>query len=130
MNAQAQFTAVNTTRREALATDLEIATSFSARSKGLLGRTGLEPGSGILIDPCPSVHTWFMRFTIDVVFLDGENRVVGLARDLKPFRMAGAWRAVKTIELPAGTIAATETAVGDSVAISEAAGPEANGVGE
>jgi uncharacterized membrane protein (UPF0127 family) len=129
MSAQAQFTAVNTTRREALATDLEIATSFSARSKGLLGRTGLEPGTGILIDPCPSVHTWFMRFTIDAVFLDGKNQVVGLARELKPFRMAGAWRAAKTIELPAGTIAATGTAVGDSVEISEAAGPEVNGAG-
>ena len=124
MVAEEKFTAVNTTKRVALATDLEVATSFSARSRGLLGRTGLEPGSGILIDPCPSVHTWFMRFTIDVLFLDGENRVVGLARGLKPFRMAGAWRATKTIELPAGTIAATGTAVGDSVEISRAAGPD------
>jgi uncharacterized membrane protein (UPF0127 family) len=126
MSAQEKFTALNTTRQKALATDLEIATSFSARSKGLLGRTGLEPGTGILIDPCPSVHTWFMRFTIDAVFLDGKNQVVGLARELKPFRMAGAWRAAKTIELPAGTIAATGTTVGDSVEISEAAGPKVN----
>ena len=124
MSAQEKFTALNTTRQKALATDLEIATSFSARSKGLLGRTGLEPGSGILIDPCPSVHTWFMRFTIDVVFLDGKNQVVGIARDLKPFRMAGAWRATKTVELPVGTIAATGTAIGDSVEISSVPGPD------
>jgi uncharacterized membrane protein (UPF0127 family) len=129
MSSQEKFTAVNTTKRAVLASDLEVATSFSARSKGLLGRTGLGPGTGILIDPCPSVHTWFMRFTIDVLFLNDEDKVVGLARGLKPFRMAGAWRATKTIELPAGTIAATGTQVGDSVAISSAPGPDINGVG-
>jgi uncharacterized membrane protein (UPF0127 family) len=86
-----------------------------ARTRGLLGRRALPPGSGMLIDPCPSVHTWFMSFPIDVIFLDGENRVVGLKRNLKPFRMAGAWRAVKTLELPVGTIAATGTSTGDSV---------------
>jgi len=56
-----------------------------------------------------------MRFPIDVIFLDGKNRVVGLKHNLKPFRMAGAWRAVRALELPAGTIAATETSAGDSV---------------
>jgi len=117
MNTQSRSSATNATKGVALAMALEIATSFGARSHGLLGRKGLEPGGGMLIDPCPSVHTWFMRFPIDVIFLDGKNRVVGLAHDLKPFRMAGAWRATKTLELPAGTIAATGTAVGDSVVI-------------
>jgi uncharacterized membrane protein (UPF0127 family) len=56
-----------------------------------------------------------MRFPIDVIFLDGKNRVVGLKRNLKTFRMAGAWRGVRALELPAGTIAATGTSVGDSV---------------
>jgi uncharacterized membrane protein (UPF0127 family) len=105
--AQPNCAAVNITRGVALATELEVATSLSARTRGLLGRRELPPGSGMLIDPCPSVHTWFMSISIDVIFLDRENRVVGLRRNMKPFRMAGAWRAVKTVELPVGTIAAT-----------------------
>ena len=112
-------------RGVALATELEIATSFAARSKGLLGRRGLRADTGMLIDPCPSVHTWFMLFPIDVVFLDKHNRVVGLKRNLKPFRMAWSWRGVKTLELPAGTIALTGTLLGDFVAFqTTAAEPE------
>jgi uncharacterized membrane protein (UPF0127 family) len=93
-----------------------MATSFAARSKGLLGRKGLRPETGMLIDPCPSVHTWFMSFPIDVIFLDNKNRVVGLKRNLKPFRMAWSWRGAKTIELPVGVIASTRTLLGDFVA--------------
>ena len=103
-------------RGVALATELEIATSFAARSKGLLGRRGLRADTGMLIDPCPSVHTWFMLFPIDVVFLDKHNRVVGLKRNMKPWRMAGSWRGAKTIELPVGIIASTRTQLGDFVA--------------
>jgi hypothetical protein len=114
-HTQANSTALNATRGVSLASALEIATSFSARSRGLLGRRVLPPGSGMLLDPCPSVHTWFMSIPIDVIFLDHENRVVGLKHNLKPFRMAGAWRGAKTLELPVGTIAATGTSVGDSV---------------
>jgi hypothetical protein len=115
MHAQANSTALNATRGVALASELEVATSLLARTRGLLGRSALPPGSGLLLDPCPSVHTWFMRFPIDVIFLDGKNRVVGLKHNLKPFRMAGSWHGVRTLELPAGTIAATGTSAGDSV---------------
>ena len=125
MDAQTKSTALNATRGVALATDLEVATSFSARTRGLLGRRALPPGSGMLIDPCPSVHTWFMSIPIDVIFLDGKNRVVGLKRNLRPWRMAGAWRGAKTLELPVGTIAATGTLLGDVVAFqTTAAKPE------
>jgi uncharacterized protein len=71
--------------------------------RGLLGRTSLESGGGLLIKPTPSVHMFFMRFAIDVVFLDRENRVVGIAHTLKPWRIAGARRAHAALELPAGT---------------------------
>ena len=108
--------AINVSKGVALASELEIATSFLARSEGLLGRRGLRPDTGMLIDPCPSVHTWFMRFPIDVIFLDKKNRVVGLRRNMKPWRMAWSWRGAKTIELPVGAIAATRTQVGDIVA--------------
>jgi uncharacterized protein len=73
------------------------------RMKGLLGRTSLEPGGGMLMRPAPSVHMWFMRFAIDVVFLDRQNTIVGIAHTLRPWRMAGARRAHAALELPAGT---------------------------
>jgi uncharacterized protein len=81
----------------------EIADRPWARMRGLLGRTSLESGGGLLIKPTPSVHMFFMRFAIDVVFLDRENRVVGIAHTLKPWRIAGARRAHAALELPAGT---------------------------
>jgi len=115
MQTQANSIALNATRGVALAGNLEVARSLMARTRGLLGRRELPPGSGMLIDSCPSVHTWFMSIPIDVVFLDRENHVVGLKRNLRPFRMAGAWRAVKTLELPVGIIAATGTLPGDLV---------------
>jgi uncharacterized protein len=73
-----------------------------ARMRGLLGRDGLEPGTGMLIDAAPSVHMFFMRFPIDVVFLDRDRKVVGVRRGLRPWRVAGARRAVAALELPVG----------------------------
>ena len=113
--------AINVTKGVALASELEIATSFAARSQGLLGRSGLKPDTGLLIDPCSSIHMWFMRFPIDVVFLDKKNRVVGLKRNVKPWGMAWSWRGVKTIELPVGVIATTRTQIGDIVAFQTSA---------
>jgi len=117
--------AINVRKGVALASELEIAKSFAARSQGLLGRAELKPDTGLLIDPCSSVHTWFMRFPIDVVFLDNKNRVVGLRRNMKPWRMAWSWRGAKTLELPVGVIASTRTLLGDFVAFqTSAAKPE------
>ncbi len=113
--------AINITKGVALASELEVAKSLGARTKGLLGRSGLRPEQGLLIDPCSSIHMWFMRFPIDVVFLDGKNRVVGLRRNLKPWGMAWSWRGIKTIELPVGVIAATSTQLGDIVAFQTSA---------
>jgi len=81
----------------------EIADRPWPRMKGLLGRTSLEPGGGMLIKPTPSVHMFFMRFAIDVVFLDKKDTIVGIAHTLRPWRMAGARRAHAALELPAGT---------------------------
>ena len=125
MQTKPNTAAINVTKGVALATELEIATSFAARSKGLLGRRGLPKDGGMLIDPCPSVHTWFMLIPIDVIFLDNKNRVVGLRPNMKPWGMAWSWRGAKTIELPVGVIASTRTQVGDIVALqTTAAKPE------
>lgn len=83
--------------------------------RGLIGRDGLEPGSGMLIDASPSVHMFFMRFPIDVVFLDRDRRVVRVVERLRPWRVAGARRAAAALELPAGAAAAAGVAVGDEL---------------
>ena len=67
-----------------------LAETMFARMRGLLGRSGLSSGEGMLLRPAASVHTAFMRFSIDVVFLDREDRVVKVAADLRPWKAAGA----------------------------------------
>jgi uncharacterized protein len=93
---------------------LVAATPFT-RLRGLLGRKSLPRGQGILLRPAGSVHTFFMRFTIDVVFLDDELRVVAVAADLRPWRAAGKRGARAVLELPAGECARRGLAVGDQV---------------
>jgi uncharacterized protein len=76
-----------------------------SRMKGLLGRKGLEVGTGLLLDPCNSVHMVFMRFPIDVIYLDKQGAVVKAVPNLKPYRFsAGGRRAKRTLEVPTGTI--------------------------
>jgi uncharacterized membrane protein (UPF0127 family) len=82
---------------------VEVAKSLSARARGLLGRTGLEPSSGILLDPCSSIHMFFMQFPIDAVFLDRAGRVVKVLPHLRPWRMSPiVFGARRVLELPAG----------------------------
>lgn len=76
------------------------------RMRGLLGRRALPAGEGLLLHPTASVHTAFMRFPIDVVFLDRDLRVVKLVESLRPWRMASARRARSTLELATGQAAA------------------------
>lgn len=73
------------------------------RARGLLGTPVLEAGTGLLILPCNSVHTWFMKYSIDVVFLDKKSRIIKIVNNLKPYRYTGAFRAHGVLELGAGT---------------------------
>lgn len=99
----------------------EIPESAFGRMRGLLGRDGLEPGTGMLIDRTGSVHMFFMRFPLDVVFLDRDRRVVRIVRGLRPWRLAAARKAVAALELPAG--AADEAGLDDGdVLVLEAIG--------
>jgi uncharacterized membrane protein (UPF0127 family) len=95
----------------------EVPGSGFGRMRGLLGRSGLEPGTGMLIDGAPSVHMFFMRFPIDVVFLDRDRTIVGIRHRLAPWRVAGARRAVAALELPAGAAAETGLSEGDVLVI-------------
>jgi uncharacterized membrane protein (UPF0127 family)/protein-S-isoprenylcysteine O-methyltransferase Ste14 len=79
-----------------------LADTALARMRGLLGRKALPAGEGILLRPASSVHTGFMRFPIDVVFLDDENRVLKIAHALAPWKAAAARKAKAAVELPAG----------------------------
>jgi uncharacterized protein len=79
-----------------------LADTALTRMRGLLGRRELPSGEGLLLRPASSIHMAFMRFAIDAVFLDGEGRVLKVARDLRPWRMAAARRAKAVIELPSG----------------------------
>ncbi|MBP5403612.1 MAG: DUF192 domain-containing protein [Elusimicrobiaceae bacterium] len=88
-----------------LASQVETAYSFWSRLKGLMGRKQLAVGEGLLLEPCPQVHTCFMYFAIDVIFLSKDNRVVAVAEDLKPWRMSSFYpSARRTLELPSGTL--------------------------
>jgi uncharacterized membrane protein (UPF0127 family) len=80
----------------------DVADTPLTRLKGLLGRKELAAGEGLLLHPTSTIHTFFMRFPIDVVFLDGELRVLGLATNLRPWRAAGRRGARAVLELAAG----------------------------
>jgi uncharacterized membrane protein (UPF0127 family) len=87
------------------------------RFRGLMLRRSLPSGEGIVLAPCGSVHMAFMRFAIDAIYIDKEQRVVKLARNLKPYRVSfGGRRAHSTIELPQGTAGRFDIAIGDQVA--------------
>src|SRR3954470_16891693 len=107
--------AVNDTKGVVLATRVTAATSLGSRSRGLLGRASLPADEGLWINPCRSVHTFFMRFPIDVLFLDPQNIAVARAT-LVPWRLSHwVWSAGSVLELPAGTLARTRTESGDRI---------------
>ena len=107
------LTLMNARTQCAVADDVEVALSRHARRRGLLGRNGLAPFSAMVLAPCAAVHTMFMRFAIDVVFVDADGRALRIVSGLAPWRAAMAPMAHAVIELPAGTLASREVAVGD-----------------
>jgi len=101
-----------------LAHRVERASTPLSRLRGLLGRGTLPEGEALVIDPCASIHTFFMRFPIDVAFLTRDLRVVRAILDLKPWRATRLYReAAMVVELPEGTLARTGTREGDVLAI-------------
>lgn len=97
----------------------ELADSPLKRMRGLLGRSGLEPGEGMLFRPAGSIHMMFMRFPIDVLFCDRELVVVGIEHDLKPWQTARRKGAKVVVELAVGGAAGLE--VGDRLFLEPAA---------
>ena len=94
-----------------------VAASPFSRMRGLLGRSELRPGEGLLLRPASAIHTFFMRFPIDAVFLDRDWRVVGIAGDVAPWRTAGRKGAKAVLELPAGESARRGLRPGDLLVV-------------
>lgn len=108
----------NQTKESFLAFRVKVADSILSRMIGLLGRNSLKPESGIWILPCNSVHTIGMRFTIDVVLIDKDFKVVGLRELVRPFSITRPnLRAESLLELPAHTIYKSRTGIGDQLLI-------------
>jgi hypothetical protein len=105
----------NITRDTVLATRMELADSGSKRNKGLLGREGLAPGEGLWIVPCEAVHTFAMRFPIDLVYIDRNNRIKKVRSAVPAWRLSACLSAHSVLELPSGTICNTQTQPGDTL---------------
>jgi uncharacterized protein len=107
---------INRRNGAVLAQRVERATRAWERMRGLLGRRELPPGDALAIEPCTSIHTFFMAFAIDAAFLDRNGKVIRALADLRPFRATRIYpSAVQVVELPAGTLARTDTRAGDCV---------------
>src|SRR5919204_3367191 len=98
-----------------------VADSFGLRLRGLLGRKSLGADEGVLLIGSPSLHTSFMKFPIDALFLDRELAVIGIRPDLKPWRIAGRWKAKHILELRAGEAARRGVGVGAHLRLIEPA---------
>jgi uncharacterized membrane protein (UPF0127 family) len=109
---------LNLTRQTVLADSVEVADHGAKRSKGLLGRDGLAPDEGLWIVPCEAVHTFGMRFSIDLVYVDRKNRVRKVRSAVPPWRMSACLTAHSIIELASGTAIATRTVRGDQLEFS------------
>ena len=107
----------NQTRKTVLAQAADVADSSAKRRTGLLKHERLEPGEGLWIVPCESVHTFFMKFPIDLVYLDKHRKVKKVRKAVPAWRLSACLTAHSILELPAGTVEQTGTAVGDELVV-------------
>jgi len=113
----------NLTRQTELAHCVDVADHGAKRRKGLLGREALSAGEGLWIVPCESVHTFGMRFPIDLVYLDRDKRVKKIRNDVPPWRISACLSAHSVLELASGSIRRTGTKPGDTLEFSSAPPP-------
>jgi len=107
---------INKIKGAVLAEDVIIANTIFKRAKGLLGKKEFKKGQALILKPGNSIHTFFMYFPIDVLFLDKNNRVIKALSSLKPFSFTAIYfKAHLVIELPAGTLESSSTQEGDTL---------------
>ena len=119
-NAKVTYVKVrNATRNVDLGHSIRLASSLVDRARGLLGTPALAPGEGLWLSPCSSIHTFFMRYPIDIVFLDADHRVLA-QQTLIPWRVSR-WIAKSrgVLELAAGTLERTGTQQGDRLEVKD-----------
>lgn len=110
----------NVTRNVEIATHAGVANTWLARAVGLLRHSSLASGEGLIIRPCNSVHTFFMRFPIDVLFVDKQGKIKHAVPSMKPYRASRiVFGGDYVVELPAGTMEDTGTTIGDTVSLEE-----------
>lgn len=110
----------NQTQGKVIASNVIVANTFFKRLKGLLGKKGLEEGSCILINPCNSIHTFFMKFPIDVLFLDQQYKVVKVVKDLAPGRMSPYMKDARfVVELDSRKVHKENVKVGDQLVLKD-----------
>lgn len=107
----------NQTRNTVLGTAVDVADSSAKRRAGLLKHERLQPGEGLWIVPCESVHTFFMKFPIDLVYLDKKRKVRKVRKAVPAWRLSACLTAHSILEFPAGTAEETSTQVGDVLEI-------------
>jgi uncharacterized membrane protein (UPF0127 family) len=103
-----------------VAATLEPAFDSASRKRGLLGREGLPERHALIIAPCNMVHTFFMRFPIDILIVSRAGVVVRASANVPARRIVGAWRGFAVVELRAGSLAESETRAGDALALVDA----------
>ncbi len=108
---------VNARTGSLVAHSLHTAFDSSSRRTGLLRHDSLAEGNALIIAPTNAIHTFFMRFPIDVAFVARSGRILKVRRDLPPWRLAAAWRGYAVVELPAGALAKSGTGAGDMVIV-------------
>ena len=107
---------LNQSKNIILANQVKIADTVLTRMTGLLKHSQLIKNEALVIMGCNSIHMFFMKFAIDVIFVNKLNQVVGLVENIKPNRLSKIyWKASSAIELPAGIISSTKTEIGDKI---------------
>lgn len=110
-----KFQIRNVTRASLLGDSIDVADDRAKRNTGLLKHSGLKRGQGLWIVPCEAIHTFFMKFAIDVVYIDRKHRVRKVVRALGPWKLSMCLPAHSVVELPAGVIDETQTQKGDQL---------------
>jgi uncharacterized membrane protein (UPF0127 family) len=127
MSSQPPIAALNRTRGTLVAENVRVARTHWSRLRGLIGTThaGFPPGQALWIVPCRGVHTFAMRFPLDLLYLDRARKVIDVHENVQPWRVAPLrFHAASVMELPPGAIRKSRTEIGDKVEIVTAAQPE------
>src|SRR5512139_3009237 len=121
--ADGDYVLENTTTRSVVAVRILTAFDSAGRRRGLLGRDSLPEGSALIIAPSNAVHTFFMRFPIDIAFVRRDGRVLKVRSSVGPWRLAASLRAYAVVELPADALAQSSTRRGDMLACRPSSDP-------